>query len=86
MNPLIERMMEFTPVYRLWIAPFAEQKLRPFRTQTDLTRVRRVLDVGCGTGTNTALFAGVDYLGIDINERISKAPGGRTAETSSPQT
>src|SRR5262245_4970000 len=68
MNPLIERMMEFTPVYRLWMAPFVEQKLRPLRASTDLSRVRRVLDVGCGPGTNTALFAGVDYLGIDINE------------------
>ena len=68
MNPLIERVMEFTPVYRLWIAPFAEQKLRPFREATDLSHVRRVLDVGCGPGTNTPFFADVDYLGIDINE------------------
>ena len=67
MNPLIERVMEFTPVYRLWIAPFAEQRIRPFRESTDMSRVRRVLDVGCGPGTDTALFAGVDYLGIDIN-------------------
>ena len=68
MNALIARVMEWPPVYRLWMAPFAEQKLRPIRAHTDLTRVRRVLDVGCGPGTNTALFSGSDYLGIDINE------------------
>ena len=35
----------------------------------DLGSVRRVLDVGCGPGTNTHHFDGVDYLGIDVNER-----------------
>lgn len=68
MNSLIARVMEWPPVYRLWMAPFAEQKLRPIRVHTDLSRVRRVLDVGCGPGTNTALFSGADYLGIDIND------------------
>jgi SAM-dependent methyltransferase len=67
-NSLIARVMEWPPVYRLWMAPFAEQKLRPIRAHTDLTRVRRVLDVGCGPGTNTTLFSDADYLGIDINE------------------
>jgi trans-aconitate methyltransferase len=60
--------MESPVVYRLWIAPFVEQKLRPIRAHIELTRVRRVLDVGCGPGTNTSLFSGSDYLGIDINE------------------
>jgi trans-aconitate methyltransferase len=67
MNPMVERLMESPIVYRLWIAPFAEQKLRPVLAHTDLSRVRRVLDVGCGPGTNTGIFANVDYLGIDIN-------------------
>ena len=35
----------------------------------DLRRVRRVLDVGCGPGTNTRHFAQVDYLGVDFNQR-----------------
>ena len=28
-----------------------------------------MLDVGCGPGTNAPLFAGLDYTGLDINER-----------------
>ena len=30
--------------------------------------MQRVLDVGCGPGTNTRHFLDKDYLGIDINE------------------
>lgn len=55
-------------VYRLWQAPFAEAKFRPVRRHNDLTQVRRVLDVGCGPGTNAALFKDNDYLGLDLNE------------------
>lgn len=55
--------------YRLWMAPFAEAKFAPVLRHNDLTKVRRVLDVGCGPGTNAHHFAGVDYLGIDVNER-----------------
>ena len=55
--------------YRLWQAPFAESKFAPVLANNDLAGVRRVLDVGCGPGTNTHHFAGVDYLGIDLNER-----------------
>src|SRR5262249_49595116 len=54
-------------IYRLWQAPFANRKLAPLTAHNDLRRVRRVLDVGCGPGTNTHLFAHADYLGVDIN-------------------
>lgn len=59
--------MENTRAYRLWQAPFAEQKFAPVLAHNDLSRVRRVLDVGCGPGTNAHHFAGADYLGIDRN-------------------
>jgi SAM-dependent methyltransferase len=59
--------MENAFAYRVWQAPFAEKKLAPLYLHNDLARVRRVLDVGCGPGTNTAHFASADYLGIDIN-------------------
>ncbi len=62
-----ERFLEQPLSYRLWQAPFAERKFTPVRRHNDMSRVRRVLDVGCGPGTNTPHFAGIDYLGIDVN-------------------
>jgi len=62
-------ILGFPAVYRLWQAPFAAAKLRPLRQQNDLETVRRVLDVGCGPGTNSTVFSHTDYLGLDLNER-----------------
>lgn len=70
MNPLrsiADRLLEHPLVYRTWQAPFANAKLRPFLRRVDTSRVRRVLDVGCGPGTNARAFAGTDYVGVDIN-------------------
>jgi SAM-dependent methyltransferase len=64
---LINRLLENSLVYRLWQYPFVEQKLAPLRMRGEIARARRVLDVGCGPGTNTHVFASSDYLGIDIN-------------------
>ena len=61
------RLMENTLAYRVWQAPFAERKLAPLYAHNDVAKARRVLDVGCGPGTNTAHFAHADYLGIDFN-------------------
>ena len=60
-------LLERTAVYSLWQAPFAAEKLAPVLAHNDIRQARRVLDVGCGPGTNTQLFAHADYLGIDIN-------------------
>jgi len=67
MNFLLTYLLEQTPVYSLWQAPFVAQKLAPVLAHNNLARVRRVLDVGCGPGTNTHLFKHTDYLGVDIN-------------------
>jgi SAM-dependent methyltransferase len=64
---LTDQIMENTHAYRLWQAPFVSQKFAPVLAHNDLARVRRVLDVGCGPGINTAYFSGSDYLGIDWN-------------------
>jgi SAM-dependent methyltransferase len=56
-------------VYLAWQAPFSRAKVRPFLKHNNLTRLGRVLEVGCGPGTNAALFAGTEYLGIDLNPR-----------------
>jgi SAM-dependent methyltransferase len=53
--------------YLFWQGKFAEQKLAPMYAHNDMARVRRVLDVGCGPGTNTRLFASAAYLGVDVN-------------------
>jgi SAM-dependent methyltransferase len=63
------RLLERTLVYRLWMAPQTDRKFAPIRAHNDLGGVRRVLDVGCGPGTNTSQFPTADYLGLDINER-----------------
>ena len=62
------RMMENVTAYRLWQAPFANQKLVPLRNNNDIGNVRAVLDVGCGPGTNTAVFRHADYMGLDADE------------------
>jgi SAM-dependent methyltransferase len=64
---LTEWALEQPIVYRLWQAPFVDQKLAPIRRDGSISRARRVLDVGCGPGTNTALFPHADYVGIDHN-------------------
>lgn len=68
------RLFEMPWVYRAWQAPFQEQKLAPVIRHNDLAKVRRVLDVGCGPGTNAPHFRGLDYLGLDINpEYVAQA-------------
>jgi SAM-dependent methyltransferase len=62
-----DRLLELPIVYRTWQAPFASAKLKPFLARIDLARTHRVLDIGCGPGTNARVFSGRDYVGIDIN-------------------
>jgi SAM-dependent methyltransferase len=64
-----ENILEHSLVYRAWQMPFAGQKFAPILAHNPLQLVRRVLDVGCGPGTNTSHFSRADYLGVDINER-----------------
>jgi SAM-dependent methyltransferase len=63
----IADLMNQTWAYRAWQAPFAGSKLRPLFEHNDMRRARRVLDIGCGPGTNAPLFRDVDYTGLDIN-------------------
>ena len=78
---LVTQLLDHTWVYRLWQAPFAEQKLAPIFAYNDLRAVRRVLDVGCGPGTNTHHFGHADYLGIDYNPRYIESARRRHQRT-----
>ena len=72
-----ERLLEHPAVYSAWQAPFAAQKFAPVERWLSDHKVQRVLDVGCGAGTNAAHFAGTDYVGIDLNERYLEAARAR---------
>ena len=56
-------------IYRLWMATHGKKKFAPIAARNDTSRIRRVLDVGCGPGTNANYFSKVEYLGIDLNEQ-----------------
>jgi SAM-dependent methyltransferase len=75
---LTATLLEHALVYRMWQAPFAEQKFAPVQAHNDLKGVRKVLDVACGPGTNTRHFAHCDYLGIDLNRRYIENARART--------
>ena len=59
--------MELPWAYSLWQAPFLKAKFAPIVAHNDLGAVQRVLDVGCGPGTNAPFFAHTEYVGLDIN-------------------
>lgn len=64
-----EGLLEHPLVYSVWQAPFVEQKFAPAQRHLQTAAIRRVLDVGCGPGTNAKRFEKADYVGLDINER-----------------
>lgn len=66
---LLERLLGRPLIYRAWQAPFVRKKIRPFRRRFDPTQSGRVLDIGCGPGTNAFLFAAENYVGVDLNPR-----------------
>lgn len=66
---LAGRLMAHPLPYLLWQAPFAERKLAPVWRHLERSGIERVLDVGCGPGTNAHHFEQVDYVGLDVNPR-----------------
>ena len=72
-----DRLLEHPVVYGAWQAPFAAQKFAPVERWLQQHDVRRVLDVGCGAGTNAPRFENADYVGIDINERYLESARAR---------
>jgi SAM-dependent methyltransferase len=64
---VIEQILSHPAVYRAWQAPFVEQKLAPFLENSSISPNDRVLDVGCGPGTNAGVFAPTGYVGADLS-------------------
>lgn len=63
----LARLLEHPAVYRFWQAPFASAKVAPLLATAAYRSAQRVLDAGCGPGTNARYFRHCDYLGLDIN-------------------
>ena len=66
---LFHYLLEQPFLFKLSQLPFTRQKFARIVKHNDLSQVRRVLDVGCGPGTNAPSFAHAAYQGIDINPR-----------------
>jgi SAM-dependent methyltransferase len=62
-------VMENPQLYQLWQAPFRNAKFAPIRKHNDISRILRVLDVGCGPGTNAPIFGDKEYVGLDFNHQ-----------------
>ena len=75
---LVDRFLESPAAYGLWQAPFAAQKFAPVARHHCLSVTDRVLDVGCGPGTNRRHFSRANYVGLDINRRYVRRAQART--------
>jgi len=74
-----DRLLELPLVYQTWQAPFASAKLKPFLARVGPERTGRVLDIGCGPGTNARVFRGAEYVGIDINRDYIRLASSRSS-------
>lgn len=66
---IFDYLLEQPFLFNISQIPFTRQKFARILKHNDLSKVRRVLDVGCGPGTNAPNFAQAGYRGIDINDR-----------------
>jgi 2-polyprenyl-3-methyl-5-hydroxy-6-metoxy-1,4-benzoquinol methylase len=75
MTSIKEYILESPVGYALWSEPFNRPKLAAIESMLKKTGEHelKILDVGCGPGTNAAFFADWDYLGIDLNPHYIEA-------------
>lgn len=64
---MIDQILSHPAVYRAWQAPFVNQKLAPFIANSSMGPDERVIDVGCGPGTNAGVFKPKGYVGADLS-------------------
>ena len=75
MLKFIKKSLNLGVVYNLFIfitGNFGYAKLYLFAKYLPYSPGRKILDLGCGPGTNTQYFKALDYLGIDIYEPYIK--------------
>lgn len=77
---MIDRVLSHPGVYRAWQAPFVKQKLTPFLGNSSVRRTDRVIDVGCGPGTNAGVFEPNGYVGVDLSSRYVDSARARYPE------
>ena len=65
----IGNLTRFPFFYSAWQTVFYRQKVRPFLADPHTRVAHRILDVGCGPGTNAGLFIDRDYVGVDCDAR-----------------
>lgn len=71
---LIDRALEIPIVYQSWQAFHDREKLEYVASRIAPRPGLKVLELGCGPGTNAPLFRDCEYVGIDINPSyIAKA-------------
>lgn len=64
---MIDQILRHPAVYRAWQAPLVNQKLAPFLANSSIGPDDRVIDVGCGPGTNAGIFQARGYVGADLS-------------------
>ena len=64
---MIDQILSHPAVYRAWQAPFVKQKLALFLANSSIGPDDRVIDIGCGPGTNAGVFAPKGYVGADLS-------------------
>jgi ubiquinone/menaquinone biosynthesis C-methylase UbiE len=62
-----DKILESSVGYTMWSSMFDGQKISTIVKLLPNLKDQDVLDVGCGPGTNTAIFNGSRYFGVDIN-------------------
>lgn len=54
-------------LYKAWQRPVAHQKMVPVLALADLADDARILDLGCGPGSNAKYFTNQRYVGLDLS-------------------
>ncbi|MBA2379291.1 MAG: class I SAM-dependent methyltransferase [Blastocatellia bacterium] len=71
---LKERILESSFGYAVWSAPVKQAKVDAIKKMLQKCGIgeNKVLDIGCGPGTNAEMFEGWDYLGVDLNPQYTE--------------